>query len=255
MSNTFYKLRITLSTSDQSDRDCSGVRRLCLNLKKKYKIKLSSFGIENINNKGQTVPEHIHFHFELVDDLHDNPHRNVKRWIQTQMPSLKGLAIWSFPPPEECSDIHRFLRYPLKIKSDPTLFECPEYLDFDYATEEILAKNEYADVVKKQQAYAEKQECKTTLYDQMSSLITLDLSQNPQPISVSLIFNKMVDFYVNQKKPVNPQTLNGYVILYLISNNHITSQTYTALNCSNTNLPIIHNAIPQTKSTTQAPTP
>lgn len=256
MSNTFYKLRINLSDNPLHERDISNVKQLCHSIIKKYSLECYSFGQETINKQGKSCPPHIHFHFEHFDDTAD-PHRNLKLWIRKQVPSLKGNTIWSMPPPEECNDVNRFLRYPLKEQGDRRLFAAPPYIDFDYATEEILAKNEYADIVSRNVAYAEKQENKNTLYQKMSAQILLDLSQNPVHVSVPLIFNKMVDYYVSESKPTCKRTINGYVSTFLIQNKYISSQTYTALNCENQNLPIIqkHAVLPQTPSTTQTPSP
>lgn len=257
MSNTFYQMRIKLDDNPIYERDISNVKLLCHRLIKKYSLELYSFGDEVMNKKGKTVPRHIHFNFEMENAKGENdPHRNMKLWIRKQIPSLKGPAIWSLPPPKEVGNLNKWLRYPLKLNGDPRLFACPDYVNFDYATEEVLAKNEYADVVARNVAYEEKQENKNSLYEKMSSEILLDISQNPQPISVSSIFLKMVKYYCSNSKPVNHTTINGYVITFLIQNHYISPETYTALNCQNTNLPIIHNALlPQTPSTTQTPSP
>ncbi len=256
MSNNFYKLRIHLSDDPLQERDISNIKQLCHAIIKKCNLKLYTFGQETINTQGLPTGHHIHFHFEHWDTT-ANPHRNLVKWIRQQIPSLKGNKIWAMPPPEECNDLVRFLRYPLKEQGDRRLFACPPYVEFDYDTQEVLSKNERRDIIARNVAYAEKQENKNTLYQKMSAEILLDLSQNPVHVSVPLIFNKMVDYYVSESKPTCKRTINGYVSTFLIQNKYISSQTYTALNCENQNLPIIqkHAVLPQTPSTTQTPSP
>jgi hypothetical protein len=260
--DNFYKLRITLTTSGIDNvfhpRETFPVTQMIQKFIHKFKIKNCTGGIEKTNKKGNPVPEHIHFHFEFPQ--HDdtaNPHRNLKNYFQKQIPSLKGNKIWSFPAPALIDDTYRFLRYPLKIHPMLCLFKTDDE-DFNYADQSRLSQLEYADVVERNQAYEAKQADKTCLFDKLETYLTEKITERCNPeetpfisehgkskMTQELVFHLTMDFYSEQKKPINAQTINGYVITYLLRNGYITNTQYSALKNQNSNLILLHNGLPK----------
>lgn len=249
--NTFYKLRITTADEEDHPRDLSNVMVHIHRFINHFNIKTCTFGIETMNSRGQTCAQHIHFHFEYENDNgFANPHRNLKRWLTQLNIGLKGCAIWSFPAPSLCDDPVRLLRYPLKQNGIKHFYRNTDF-EFNYEEQKALAISEYKDIVKRNMEHDRKSRT-TSFYDSLEEHLN-DPSMNLRECSqsdnfVGFVYELIVEYYVEQRKPTNPATIKGYTYTYLMANNYITPATYRALNFPDSNIPINHNG---TRHTTQ----
>lgn len=256
MCDNFYKLRITMADTDEEHpRDLSNVIHHINRFIHKYKINTCTLGVENMNSRGQACALHIHFHFEYENpDGFVNPHRNLKRYFTSLNIGLKGCSVWSFPAPSLCDDPIRLLRYPLKQKGIKSFFRNNDTspLDFNYDEQEALAKAEYKDIVKRNMEHDRKSRT-TSFYDKLEEHLN-DPSMNFREISIAtnfqdIVFESITDYYREMKKPINPETINGYTILYLMNQNYISSKQYCAFARKKNNLIINHNAkLPEEKN-------
>jgi len=98
----------------------------------------------------------------------------------------------------------------------------------DFTTDEItqmgmLAKDEFALTIKNNLASRKKLEDKTTLFDKIVKKLE---EQTPKLESFREINLFIIKYYVEEKKPVNIQTIDGYTYNYMISSDILTAEQF-----------------------------
>jgi len=171
---------------------------------------------EKKNKFGEETKRHFHFNF-TSDKKKDTIQKGIRSFYSERGYVCKGNRCYSLQQCDEPEDYDRWFRYCMKEKYLKKLTRSSEV---DFKTLEILAKDERQQSIKHNIASRAKLLDKSTLYDKL----IMDLTKSdPKPNDYKSIWSFIVQWYVEQKKPVNMTTIKGYTINYCISEKIITS--------------------------------
>ena len=220
------------------------LKNLLLHVRKfqhEKKFEYSTCGIEKLDKCGDEVPQHIHFHFNdpsYTDGTIKDPKRNFQDWWRKQNLGLKGNKVWSLTYKAEPDDWNRLFRYPLKETPYKQLCNVPP--DFNLENESKIAQAERLDSQKRNKAYYQKKHCKETLADRIFNYLAKELKDE---ITYKNVWKLILQFYLEEKKPICFKTIEGYTINWLVRYEWITKETAYALNAQNKNITLMHNGI------------
>lgn len=171
---------------------------------------------EKKNKYGEDTKRHFHFNF-TSDKKKDTIQKGIRSFYSERGYVCKGNRCYSLQQCDEPEDYDRWFRYCMKEKYIKKLTRSSE-IDFEKC--EMLAKDERQQSIKHNVANRAKLLDKSTLYDKL----IMDLTKlDPRPNDFKSIWSFIVQWYVEQKKPVNLTTIKGYTITYCISEKIITS--------------------------------
>ncbi len=218
----YYSLRITPSQFNASLNQCL---LLFKNLRKnlvEFDKDCFIVALEKTNKYGEPTHEHFHFNF-ICDASKDSIQKRIRKYFEDLSLVCRGNKCYALADCDEPDDIKRWLRYLMKEKWLPS-HSCIK----DFTTDEIsamvmLAKDEFALTIKKNLATRKKLEDKTTLFDKIIKKLE---EQNPKLESFREINLFIIKYYVEDKKPVNIQTIDGYTYNYMISSGILTAEQF-----------------------------
>ena len=172
-------------------------------------------GLETKNSRGEKTWAHVHFHFHTkmtTNTLHKNLKNFLKKWEQ-QTTGVKAFSC----KPEVIRDYDKYWRYPIKQSLDASLCSgfTEEQLKFMFAT----ANDSYKMVCEVNNAKADKSDNSDTLFQRAKSILQKQKLENKKEVMVALI-----KFYVSEDKPMNRNTVEGYVNLYMVQTQMITPE-------------------------------
>lgn len=220
----YFKLRLTPGVIfDLSDTEnpTTESRRFCKRIIKeiisKNDLACYSCGYELLNKYGETTKAHYHFVFE--DDsgkTKDAIRKQIIRFSEKLGHKLRGNAMYSLGQDEEPDDINRWLRYSHKQSQEgdkPFTWGNKFPSDFNYAEQQKLAIEEFkrtsSQLVKNRDKIAEKE----TFYDKIVKYLEEKGLKDLKSIHIAI-----QQFYIQEKKPINYSTVDGYTITYMLSN-------------------------------------
>jgi len=184
-------------------------------------------GYEETNKYGEKTHAHYHFNFES-----DVEKETLRKWLTRTADKkeykLKGKECYCFQQHNNVDDYHRWFRYCLKekminkytsYKADsgaPTLEELI-----------MLAKDEKKRSVQSNCLRREKMNNKLSYFDKIVSKME---SLDPKLLTQKQIFIFITTYYVEDKKPVNPVTIRGYINNYMLMKKLISYDEFYELN-------------------------
>ncbi len=247
-----YTLRLTASHERLPDGTLThledatrSISNLLLHVRKfqnEKKFEFTTCGVEELDKCGDKVPRHIHFHFVEGSPNGKNPLRNYKDWWRKQNLDLKGNKVWSLTYTADPDDWNRLFRYPLKEKpyfgtKAVPLINVPK--DFNLENEMKIAQAERIDSQKRNKAYYQKKNCKETMADRIFKYLGKELKE----VSHYNVWEKILEFYIKENKPICFKTIDGYTNNWLVRFKWLTPKMAYALNSQNKNIVLCHNGI------------
>lgn len=221
-----YKFRFTFTEQDKSfeyEKELPRFKAMSRNLVKKlldtYRIRKLTGGVETLNRSGDRTWCHVHIHFDAVENK-ETIARLIKRYLsETYEQNVTGVKYFMLKP-DVAKNIDEFMRYPLKQSLD-------EKLCFGYTSEELeimhkVAQSSYMKCQEVNQAKLDKSDTSDTLFERLCIYLkkTCDTSEKT-PLLIAA-----TQFYVEEKRPVNRNTILGYVDNYMLRENLITYEQY-----------------------------
>lgn len=218
----YYQLRLTFSTilkiddCNLKDPDLSRVYQVISHLLPTVAEGTEyACADEKLNKFGEKTKRHIHFTWESEK----NPpamRARIIRFSTSAGLNIKGNTMYCLSVAQEPDDYHRWLRYCFKEKCRLKYTKCDNIEELT-----LLAKDERKRSVASNCANRTKQLEKMTLYDRL--VVYLDKTKST---TEKTIFISICKFYVQEKKPVQPATLKGYTLTYMLSKNYISYEFF-----------------------------
>ena len=220
----YLQLRITFDPS--SNRNAKSVFSLLRSFTRNWLVPAHAnpeppeytAGQENLNKYGEQCDPHYHLNAYFdPPDLKD-PLRSAKNWLRKNAISrdftLKGNKIWSCTLVEEPKDYDRWIRYPLKEAPVPALTSISgeRLKQLHLLAYEERKRSVEINVMKREKA-VDKISLKDKLFKHLSGL---------DPQGHQDIWLAILNYYTQEGKAINFQTINGYTILYQLHIKEIT---------------------------------
>ncbi len=226
----FMKLRISLDISDNVVFDPSIPAhlddrqrhfRLIRTMIKDKEIDQATIGFETKNKYGEPCRPHFHCHFYFINPDIIDPKRSITQYLKSRANSqdikLKGNKKWCLQLVEEPEDHDRFYRYPFKFGAGYDGFANCNLIIGDtlHPTQIKIAVEENKQRIDANCLHREKSREKQTFKDKLFKHLE-DMQhkddysfQNHQCIWISIL-----EYYKEEGKPINMQTIDGYTTLY-----------------------------------------
>lgn len=178
------------------------------------------FADECLNKDGVETARHFHFNF-ICDDKKDTLQSNIRKWFADREYICKGGEAYSLSVCDEPDDLKRWIRYQMKEKWVPSLSNLSDFTPDEVKEMELLAKDERARQVKKNKEYHAKKQEKETLFDKIIKHLEKKNLKTFRDINIEI-----VKYYVEDGRPVNVSTVDGYTHNYMLSHNLITYEEF-----------------------------
>ena len=180
--------------------------------------KLTS-GFEVMNKKGESCRAHIHICFDSRA-VRESMRRTVVRYLHEYDQNTHGNQALSF---KQWANLREgqdaFYRYAIKQSYKPQY-----QIGFTKEQLEVMhevAKASYMKVVEVNQSKQDKQDNLDTLFSRLKQEFKKSGENTTKKLQIIAI-----NFYVKEERPLNPQTISGYVANYMISEGLITPEEY-----------------------------
>lgn len=216
-----HDLRFTFSNQDKEltqlqDKNfinrCKAIhKRLVEKLKEMdyyHRNKFTS-GFEVMNKAGEQCKAHIHLRFYSTKNT-QSMRRTIKRYLGdtydedttgNQAMMFKGILV---------KNKEEFWRYPLKQNLNPLV--CGGFTKQELEIMHEVAKESYMKVVQVNQTKLDNKDKTDTLFQR----VFIKLKKNTDIKSSRDIAKVFIQTYIEEDRPVNQQTINGYVINAMI---------------------------------------
>lgn len=171
-------------------------------------------GIEYLNKLGEYTNAHFHCHFYSVstrDTIAKQLRRILEQIFDQDTKGIKRFYLTADVAREDA----KFWRYPLKQGLNESL--CSGFSKEKLEQMHTVAAESWQTVVQISQAKADKRDNSDTLFERALCEIKKKNLKTKKEITTEFI-----SFYVVEKRPVNRQTITGYVLLYMLLENLIS---------------------------------
>lgn len=221
-----YKFRFTFTEQDDkheyTKEDIARFKAISRNIKAKfvenYTITKMTGGMETLNKKGERTYAHVHLHFDALENK-ESMARTIKRYLtETYDQNTTGVKAFCFKP-DVVRNMDDFYRYPLKQNLDTKL--CHGFPVDKLNTMYEIAKSTYEKVVQVNQTKMDRSDNSDTLFQKLKYIFEKEDIQQKKP----LLF-RATKFYIDEDKPINRHTIQGYVDNYMLSKGYITFEEY-----------------------------
>lgn len=174
---------------------------------------------EKLNKYGEEVKRHFHFNF-ICEGKKDTIQKWIRKWYHDRDYVCKGNKCYSLVEVEEPDDIKRWLRYLMKEKYLGKLTRIP-YPPDEIKEMETLAKDERSRNKELNQKKRDKLLSKQTMFDKICEKLDKETI-----VSKKDIFCFIAKYYVEEGKPVNYQTIEGYTYNWMLKKKIISYEDY-----------------------------
>jgi len=220
-----YKFRFTFTEQTKEhdyEKDLPRFKSIARNVASKflehYTINKMTGGMETLNKKGERTYAHMHLHFDAIENK-ESMARLIKRYLQeTFEQHTTGVKAFSFKP-DVVRNMDDFYRYPLKQNLDKQL--CYGYTEQELSNMHEIAKSSFEKVVQVNQAKLDKSDNSDTLFERL--IIYLDSKNDIKKTPLLIHATK---FYVEENKPINKRTIEGYVDTYMLKKQYISYEEF-----------------------------
>lgn len=223
-----YKFRFTFTEQDKTHEYADQLPRwkamsthLVQKLLSQYTITKLTGGIETLNKDGDRTWCHIHLHFDAIENK-ETILRFIKRYLSdTYDQAVVGVKCISLKPEAMLRSLDDFYNYPLKQTLNKKL--CYGFDDNRLEHMHDVAKASYLKVQQVRQAKMDKTDNSDTLFERLKKI--LDETQDTTKLALLIHATK---FYVDEDKPINRHTIEGYVSTYMLQKGYMTYEEFWA---------------------------
>ena len=174
---------------------------------------------EKTNKYGEAIKRHFHFNF-ICEGKKDTIQKWVRKWYHDRDYVCKGNKCYCLQEVEEPDDIKRWLRYLMKEKYLGKLTKIP-YSNEEIANMEILAKDERSRSAEIHLKKREKSLDKKTMFDKICEKLEKENLGSKRDIFIFI-----AKYYVEEGKPVNYKTIEGYTYNWMLKKGLISYDEY-----------------------------
>jgi hypothetical protein len=225
-----YKFRFTFSEQDKTHEYADQIPRwkvITKNLIDKllnlYKITALTGGVETLNKDGERTWCHCHIHFDAIENK-ETILRAIKRYlVDTYDQTAVGVKCISLKPEAMLRSYDEFYRYPLKQSLNKKLCYGFDDTRLDHMHE--VAKDCYLKVQQVRQAKLDKSDNSDTLFERLILYLDKTSLEKNDTSKLSLLISA-TRFYVEENKPLQRNTIQGYVDNYMLKKQLITYEQY-----------------------------
>ena len=203
-------------------KDSSKMKAVLLGCIKKHSVEWT-FGAEFLNKAAQNTFFHFHIHFSSFTKP-DAMRKCIQRAMQDKGFQCSGVKVYSLRP-ELVVDTAKFYRYPLKqyalpIVEDSALVTNSKGFTVEQLEEmRIAAHAIWTTGVQVQGNKENKEFPDNTLFER--ALATIKHDGNIK--STKQVLVRLIQFYVDEDRPINVQTIKGYTLTIGLKLGFITS--------------------------------
>lgn len=202
---------------DEKPRWRSITKRLVEELLRLYTITQLTCGMEYMSKRGEQCRAHIHIRF---DTKATGPAiiRKIKRFLQKYGQQTCGNKAFRFKP-AVVRNFDEFYRYPLKQNLDYKL--CYGLTKDRLLHLHEVGKDSYSKTVEINQAKMDKMDSSDTMFQRLCIVLDKTLVTQKIPLIIEAL-----KFYVKERKPINRQTISGYIDTYMLMKGYISYEDY-----------------------------
>ncbi len=181
-------------------------------------------GYEIKGKTGDYVKPHIHLHFSSTQ-CKDTIVKSVKRYFVDQHDiKLIGNKMYYIKIVPFIDNLEKFMRYPLKQYTDDK--ELINSVSRGYNDEDLKKMRAAAYAVwltgcEVQNAKQDRRDEKDTLWDRLEQKLLKSETKNYMEL--------IVQFYMEENRPINNTTISGYYNLWMLKSNAVSTKTYAEL--------------------------
>ncbi len=223
-----YKLRIT--TDDETYNPETNQWKTLIGVAQRIYARLISsqfihsqavMGCEVKGKNGDYVKPHFHIHFNSKVKK-DTIVKNLKRYYEDQYSeTLKGNGMYYLKLESYIDNENKFYGYPIKQQEDLANVKSIGYSDEKLEEMRVGANAVYKTGCEVQQARDDKREDKETLWDRLEEF--LKKNETCEPMA------KIIEFYMQENRPINNTTIIGYYNLYRLKSKKISIEDYALI--------------------------
>lgn len=223
-----YHFRFTFSDQDK-DLACLEDKEFIKASKRLHKRIINKFtennyihqskytsGFEIRNKNGENCKAHMHLCF-FSTRVKQSMVRTIKRFLHEEDQDTTGNQCYYFKQWSLLDDINKFWRYPLKQTFSPAL--CSGFDQSYLEQQHGIATESYSVRIQVNQAKLDKKDNMDTLFSRAMSKM-----KKSQPKNAQQICEIFLDIYIEEDRPINKQTIQGYVLNAQVKLGLITKQ-------------------------------
>lgn len=223
----------------------------CLKNSSIFKTKCIGYthGFECYNKKGEEIKNHYHLHAIIhglipsINSWKKKLQRHIRSQLEIEFPTLKSPTMWlkgryattllsQEDALEKYSNSTRIFQYPLKqyfqIKTKEINEKLKEMNNNPISTISLdnlilRATTEFSLNVQKHKEIQKKMEesGQNIFFEQMCKYL-----EKTKENDISLIYERIIEFYISKKRPFNYNTAEHYLLLYCFTNNILSKKTF-----------------------------
>jgi len=173
-------------------------------------------GLEVRNKLGENTRAHVHFRFHSTT-LKDTMVKPLKRILRdTYDLETTGNKHFYFKSSQEINN-DKFFRYPLKQSYQPSLSSgfAPSQLELMHK----IAYDSYLITIQINQKKKDNKDPSDTLFERLCEKLK---SENLKELKPTIV--RTIQFYCDESRPLNRQTIVGYSQTYLVKEKHLSAE-------------------------------
>lgn len=199
----------------------TAIKRMLDELTDRLHPELSVGGYEVKGKTGDYVKPHLHIHFTSYQ-CKDTIIKSVKRYFKDNHDiKLIGNKMYYMKPVPFVDNQEKFMRYPIKQYTKKE--ELKNSVVRGFSEERLEEMRQAAHAVwltgcEVQNARIDRKDDKDTLWDRLEAKLAKSETKN--------YMEQIIQFYMDENRPINNTTITGYYNLWLLKSNEITVKTY-----------------------------
>lgn len=221
-----YKFRFTFTEQDKHHRYEEEIPRwrsiskgLATKLVEQYTITKMTGGIETLNKDGDRTWCHLHLHFDAIE-LKETIAKYIKRYLgDIYDQTVVGIKCFSLKPEAMLRSIDDFYQYPLKQSLNKSL--CYGFTEAELGHMHGVGKSSYLKVQQVRQQKMDKMDNSDTMFERLKKKL-----EQTQETKRGKLLVSATKFYVEENKPINRQTIQGYVDTYMLQKEFISYEDF-----------------------------
>ena len=199
----------------------TSIKRMIDELTDRLTPEVAVGGYEIKGKNGDYVKPHLHLHFTSLQ-CKDTIVKSVKRYFIDQHDiKLIGNQMYYIKIVPFVDNLEKFMRYPIKQYTDDK--ELINSVSRGISDEDLKKMRQAAHAVwvtgcEVNNAKQDRREEKDTLWDRLEQKLTKSETKN--------WMEQIIQFYMDENKPINNTTITGYYNLWLLKSKEISVKTY-----------------------------
>lgn len=182
-----------------------------------YRNKYTS-GFEVLNKLGENCKCHFHLRF-TTKSVVQSIRRRTKEFLAKYEQNTNGNNAMMFKAIINPRNEEEYWRYPIKQILNKKF--CGGFTDIELEHMHKVAKDSYEKIIQVNQKKMDKKDNLDTLFERLKNNLEKTMLVKKVPLLIAA-----TKFYVDEQRPVNKQTIEGYVDNYMLLKEYITYEEF-----------------------------